>query len=449
QSGSAFKPFVLATALDEGIATSQTFVSKPVVIAQGGDFWSVHNYEGAYQGRINLEQATVFSDNSVYAQLTAHAGPARVAQVANDLGIGRELDPFLSIGLGTDAVSPLDMARAYATFATGGGRVDGKLLGNVPRAVLAVQDGDELQTNDAVRTRVLDQNDAAILTSILQKVVREGTGRRARLSGYAAAGKTGTTENFGDAWFVGYTPQISVAVWVGYPDELRPMLSEFDGKPVAGGTFPALIWKSFVEKALAEMGEPRRPFRQPHYQSTKQVRVVSRNGEWLRDNGRCTNTRTVVYYSDKTPDRVAPCKRNEVEVPDLIGERLVTAETRLAQQPLQPDLLSRVAEPGEKLGVVVDQFPKRGTLSSYDTVRLVVAKATEGVVPNVVGLPLLEAQDLLVKRRLQPVAAGEGEGQAGVVVSQSPSPRVAAAPGMQVELIVGGSSPDAAKSPRG
>src|SRR5207253_4121421 len=96
----------------------------------------------------------------------------------------------------------------------------------------------------------LGRNGAAIIDSLLEHVVTEGTGRRAVLSDRPAAGKTGTTENYGDAWFVGYTPQLAVAVWVGYPKGLRPMLTEFHGDPVAGGTFPALIWKSFTEGAL-------------------------------------------------------------------------------------------------------------------------------------------------------------------------------------------------------
>lgn len=448
QSGSAFKPFVLAAALDEGIATSHKFRSKPVVIQQAGDYWAVNNYEGVYLGEIDIERATIASDNSVYAQLTAHTGPQQVADIAHALGILRDLDPFLSIGLGTQDVSPLEMARAYATFATSGGRVDGMLLGNQPRAVLAVRDGDTLQTNNAVRKRVLDIDDAAIVNSVLQKVVSQGTGKRARIQGRTVAGKTGTTENFGDAWFVGYTPQLAVAVWVGYPNKLRPMLKEFDGDPVAGGTFPALIWKTFVESALDAMGEPPRSFRAPPTKSTQTVRVVNRNGTWLRDNGRCQNTRAVVYYTSDVPSKVAACKRNEVQVPDVIGEKLRTAESRLAQQPLQADVKSRPAEPGEKLGVVVDQDPKRGTLSSYDTVRLVIAKATEGVVPNVIGMTIEEAEELLVSRKLQAVVAGEGEGEAGVVVTQSPRGRVAATPGMQIELTVGGSQPDVAKSPR-
>ena len=114
---------------------------------------------------------------------------------------------------------------------------------------------------------MLEDWQADTVNQLLQGVVSYGTGKAARLSGYAVAGKTGTTENYGDAWFVGYTPDLVTAVWVGYPDELRPMLTEYHGQPVAGGTYPALIWKAFMEKALPYRleGTRRGPFTQPPY----------------------------------------------------------------------------------------------------------------------------------------------------------------------------------------
>ena len=456
QPGSAFKPFVLAASLAEGISLSQTFTSKRVLIDEAGEQWLVENYEGAYLGEIDIEEATIRSDNSVYAQLTAHTGPQRVVDIAHALGIQRNLDPYLSIGLGAQDVSPLEMARAYAAFATGGIRIDGKLLGNVPRAVLAVNDGGKLLTNDIVRTPVLDDTDAQTINAVLQKVVLEGTGVRAGIPGRVAAGKTGTTENHGDAWFVGYTPQLSVAVWVGNPNETRPMQKEFHGEPVTGSTLPAEIWSRFVLAALKKMDEPPRSFSNPPPRSAQTVRVVKRNGTWMRDNGRCLNTRMVLYYTSHIPDEVAACKPNEVQVPNVIGDRLDAAEARLARQPLQAEVKYRPAEPGEKLDFVVDQYPKKGTLSSYEIVRLIVAKPTEGEVPNVavievpsvVGMSRQAAEELLTERELQAVITGEGKGEAGVIVDQSPGGQVAATPGMQIELTVGASQPDVAKSVR-
>ena len=145
------------------------------------------------------------------------------------------------------------MARAFSTFANGGVRVDGSVLGNLPRAVRAVEDGDRLELNAPVGRRILDENVDAMITSILQDVVRPGTGTRAALDDRTVAGKTGTTEQYGDAWFVGFTPQLAVAVWVGYPDRLQPMLREFGGRPVAGGTYPAAIFKTFTKSAFEYM----------------------------------------------------------------------------------------------------------------------------------------------------------------------------------------------------
>ena len=142
------------------------------------------------------------------------------------------------------------MARAYATIANDGRRVDGSEFGNRPRVVETVERfrSSRVDANAPIPKQVMDEGHAELLTQILQDVVRVGTGKRAAIPGRQIAGKTGTTDNYGDAWFVGYTPELVVAVWVGYPDALKPMLTEFDGEPVAGGTLPALIWKAFVEK---------------------------------------------------------------------------------------------------------------------------------------------------------------------------------------------------------
>ena len=129
-----------------------------------------------------------------------------------------------------------------------------------------------------------------LLTQLLEGVVTSGTGTAAALPDWTVAGKTGTTEQYGDAWFVGYTPQLVTAVWVGYPDKLRPMLSEFHGGPVAGGTFPALIWKAFMQSALKEIGAQPRGFSPPPALSVEAQRVTYRNGRVELDNGQCRDT---------------------------------------------------------------------------------------------------------------------------------------------------------------
>jgi penicillin-binding protein 1A len=194
----------------------------------------------------------VSSDNSVYAQLTKIVGPRHIVETARRLGIRSELPAYFSIGLGAVAVNPLDMTRAYATIANDGKRVDGSIMGDVPRVVQEVRfrKTGKARKNEPTAKTVLSPAEAETITGILTKVVQQGTGRRAQLSGRVAAGKTGTTDNYGDAWFVGYTPELAVAVWVGYPNELRPMETEFNGEPVAGGTLPAMIWKAFMTRAL-------------------------------------------------------------------------------------------------------------------------------------------------------------------------------------------------------
>ena len=206
--------------------------SKPQVISLGDKLWAVHNYENSYLGTADLETATVVSDNTVYAQLTAQLGPKNVVKMAHRLGVQSPLEGFVAIGLGVEAVNPLEMARAFSTFADGGARVDGSLLGNLPRAVLAVDDGKRhgpQRARSSARCSSRTRPRSSPRSSSRSSSEGTGTPRRARRP--PVAGKTGTTENYGDAWFVGYTPQLAVAVWVGYPDRLQPMLTEFNGDP--------------------------------------------------------------------------------------------------------------------------------------------------------------------------------------------------------------------------
>ncbi|MGH2972007.1 MAG: transglycosylase domain-containing protein [Gaiellaceae bacterium] len=249
QTGSAFKPFVLATALREGISPLTTYVSKPVSIFLGNKYWVVHNYEGEYLGPIDLVKAIAVSDNSVFSQLTRDVGPANVVKTAHAVGITGPLQSYFAIGLGVEPVSVVEMARAYATFANGGVRVDGTVFGDEPRVVTEIKsDANKVvYANVPKGVTTLSPGVDDTLTQLLEGVVTGGTGTAAQLPGRVVAGKTGTTENYGDAWFCGYTPQLVTCVWVGYPDKLVPMLHEFHGGPVVGGTYPALIWKAFMQ----------------------------------------------------------------------------------------------------------------------------------------------------------------------------------------------------------
>ena len=438
QPGSSFKPFVLATALKEGISPSTTFVSEEVEIPLGDRVWVVNNYENADLGAVTLSTATTVSDNTVYAQLTALVGPNNVVRTAHELGITSPLRSYLSIGLGAQAVNPLEMARAFASFAHGGIRIDGARFGNRPRAVVRVRDesGGLVDENAPIRRRVLGPNKTAILTSLLERVVTSGTGRRAALAdGRPAAGKTGTTENYGDAWFVGYTPHLAAAVWVGYPNRLAPMLTEYHGDAVAGGTYPAEIWKHFMDAAHRQLRLEPESFPSPLVPYGVPRRVVHRDGRLALDNGFCRNTRELLFFSGDGPEKTADCKPNEVEVPRVIGHTLTSARARLAAQPLTPVYVYRPARPRQRVGVVVGQYPTRGTLSSYGRVTLILPKPLHGVVPNLVGLTLEQARAKLERRRLVLRVDGSG-GEGARVARQRPRAGVAAGPGMRITLVV-------------
>jgi len=446
QAGSAFKPFVLTAALSRGISPSSVLTSKPLYLPLGDRFWSVSNSEDSYLGSIDLKTATTYSDNTVFAQLTQIAGPKAVAAAAKALGIQSPLDTYMSIGLGTNPVNPLEMTRAYATLANGGVRVDGKILDNEPRAVLGYRDlqNNSIHANTGVPVQATTSNDAAIITSLLENVVSYGTGHRAALPDRVAAGKTGTTENYGDAWFVGYTPQLAVAVWIGYPNKLVPMNNLYYGQPVMGGTYPALIWKSFMEHAFSylEKTDPSglwepEYFTNASYPYSVSKQVVWRNNKLMLDNGNCRGSFPLVYFSGSGPTSVAPCKPNEVEVPNVVGMKLSKAKERLALQPLNAEVLYQPARPLQRPGVVIRQIPKKGTLSSYDSVIIVLAKPVNGLVPDVVGLTLAEARAKLKSLGLRLRAGAFVQGRSGRVVAQQPRAGGAVKPGMTVTLFLG------------
>ncbi|HKG40027.1 MAG TPA: transglycosylase domain-containing protein [Conexibacter sp.] len=263
QPGSTFKPFTLTAALLSGISPGSVWSSQPkqfVVPHSGGkEYFVVRNYGDAYYGSQTLASATTTSDNSVYADVGVHVGTRKIARVARRLGIRTPISTNLAMTLGglRDGVTPLDMAHAYEVFATGGKRIWNPKLGapdKGPIGIHLVRDGDGKVVLSNVRTlkrkQVIPAGVASEVSQILQTVVAYGTGKAAAIPGFAA-GKTGTTENYGDAWFVGWNEQMTVAIWVGYPDRLVPMLTEYGGQPVAGGTYPAVLWHNFMEQAMA------------------------------------------------------------------------------------------------------------------------------------------------------------------------------------------------------
>jgi penicillin-binding protein 1A len=205
---------------------------------------------------VPISTATLSSDNTVYARLTLDVGPEKVVRTARKMGIKTELLPVPSIALGTNAVSPLEMASAYATLAAGG-------IYSKPMAIRKIIFPDGRVDKEAgwgisKRKRVMSDGVAYEVTKILQDNITSGTGTGANYGDPAAAGKTGTTDDSADAWFAGYTPKASTVVWVGYPNAQVPM-SSVHGITVTGGSFPASIWRLYMLRALRGQAQPSWP----------------------------------------------------------------------------------------------------------------------------------------------------------------------------------------------
>jgi len=289
QPGSAFKPFTLVTALEQGRSPDEVFTSAPqklpykaqVPTKNGGtkvlpELFDVSNYEDTYQGSASLATATTYSDNSIYSQLgtSLDGGIASIAGTARKMGIQTDLatsetkysvggsqfepyNPALILGGLENGVTPLEMAHAFETLAHDGQLVSGTMAASTdgPVAIQRVDDdeGNPVETNqgdpgqDRVETKqVVPPDVAATARSLLHSVVTSGTGTNADTGDPYLFGKTGTTENNGDAWFVGANRDVTIAVWVGHADSVKPMETEYGGAPVDGGTIPALIFNDVL-----------------------------------------------------------------------------------------------------------------------------------------------------------------------------------------------------------
>jgi penicillin-binding protein 1A len=260
-TGSAFKPITLATALSEGASLystfygpSQLFITDPqCATGPSGGAWDVHNFADEAGGTMNLLDATAHSVNTIFAQLIAKAGVRNVMAMAHRLGVTEENNgPYFkqacAITLGSVGFTPLELTDVYATFADGG-------VHHAPQAFEVVRgpNGKVLERLTTKGRRALNSNVAAQLTYALQGVVQHGTGTAASLGARPVAGKTGTAENFQDAWFCGYVPQLATCVWVGYPKGEISLYNVEGVGEVAGGTLPAEIWHDYMSQAVANL----------------------------------------------------------------------------------------------------------------------------------------------------------------------------------------------------
>jgi penicillin-binding protein 1A len=368
QAGSAFKPFALAAALRQGISLSDTYQASGYMDFPGADngaTWQVQNYEGSEFGTVTLLEATISSINVVYAQLILDVGPEAVTDLAHDMGIRTSLLPVPSAVLGANPVNALGMASGYSTFATYG-------TYHPPVAITKIVDsttGEVIYEDKGREEEVLEPGVAYQATTALQRVISSGTGTAALgyLGGRPAAGKTGTAQEYRDAWFAGYTPDLAAAVWVGYPEgsiEMKTSCISALCRPtriqVSGGTWPTQIWGSFMSRALA--GTPISSFTIPPDAGLIAVTVDSRTG-CLAEDSTPEEFQQTTYVTPGT--QPGSCAVPTNLVPSVLGYTGSEAEGRLESEGFS---VSWVTDPEPKKqqasnnsGLVWKQEPAAGT----------------------------------------------------------------------------------------
>jgi membrane peptidoglycan carboxypeptidase len=428
QAGSAFKPMALVAALEHGSQDGLDITlgsfwdsSSPQEIdcgqpcgGRGSDpnIWTVRNAEsGGGSGIRTLEEATYRSTNTVYAQLSVAVGPENIVETSHRMGIESPLNPVLSIPLGTQTVSPYEMAAAYSTIANYGDKVEPYLIERIEDA-----DGKVVYQHEVKREQVLDRPMTAAVVRTLEKVVTQGTATRAAI-GRPAAGKTGTAQDYRDVWFVGFIPQFTTAVWSGYPDaaialEGFTVFNEASGQPqyydrAFGGTLTAPIWQQFMSYITEDL--PVRDF----------LDEPSGTDDWF-----------------EVP---------ETTVPDVSGLSSSEAKASILRAGLFANIVATPSSAPE--GTFLGQSPTPGT--TVDQGSSVSVRYSSGVppaVPNLVGLDLGEAQgvidgynsasgmDLSIVTQPQPT---ENEAMWDVVISTNPPPGAAVSQGAVVTVIYG------------
>ncbi|HEX6208244.1 MAG TPA: PBP1A family penicillin-binding protein [Actinomycetota bacterium] len=387
QAGSSFKPFALVAALENGISPQQIYqggtsiaLTDSVCRNSPTDPWVVQNYEGSAYGSVTLEAATVASVNVVYAQVIRDVGPRQVVDAARRMGIRSPLRPFCSSVLGSNEVNTLEMASAYGTLANLGTHV-------APVAIERIEDADGRVIFEANprETQAVSPAVAWAATDILKGVIERGTGVAAGI-GRPAAGKTGTAQQWRDAWFVGFVPQLTAAVWVGFPQGQISMVPPTTRIRVTGGSFPAQIWRSFMLRAT--QGLPPRDFQQPP-SDLVEVAIDVTQGCVATELTPSENIRIVEFIVGTQPTRKCVVARPEItSVPSVIGMTVSTAYELLEGAGFA--VVQRTEyDPSYAPGTVVAQEPAAGSQSETG-IEITITVSTDNPplvdVPEVVGL---------------------------------------------------------------
>jgi penicillin-binding protein 1A len=328
QLGSSFKPFVFAAALQEGVPTSQVLLDMPYTLEiSRANVWTPSNYDGEYEGAVSLRNALVRSRNVPTVRLASEVGIADVAAAARAAGVVEPMDETPSLALGTVALSPLQLATAYTTFATLGYTA-------TPLFVLRVEDEAGTLLWQAEREPLaqgMEPRVAYVVTDILKDAVDWGTGTGARSAGYEgpAAGKTGTTNDATDAWFVGYTPELVGAVWIGY-DQPAPL-----GSAATGGGFAAPVWGRIMRKVYEDRPMPE-DWRQP--EGIVNRRVDPSTGFVLQDgcHPRGGFERVEIFLEEHVPTSVCPYQNFWTDVWNRIRGAVRSQPPRVYEGPFYP-----------------------------------------------------------------------------------------------------------------
>jgi penicillin-binding protein 1A len=379
QPGSAFKPFVLATAIEKGISPSTTFVSEPKHFNLGSEnaVWDVANYDNVYLGKITLEKATVWSDNAVYSELMMQMGPESVAETAHKAGIKTVFTPRPAIALGglDQGVSPMELASAYGTFANNANRVAGSVDfdgdGPDPISITKVTDssGTVIDENKPVVTPALDPVVAYYVNSVLKTTAMNGNGRWSNL-GRPCAGKSGTTEDHVDAWYSGYTPDLVTTVWIGYPGE-RISMENIRGVRVTGGAWPAQIWNTYMQKAL-EGVEPH-DFTKPPNADMAQVEICTDSNKVA--NPWCPHKEKKTFLPGHVPTEKCDIhKPGDVIMPQVTNILLSQAWPSLVNLGMEIEL-GYAGDMTKPADLIVSQSPKAGTKVRQGSIKVVITVA--------------------------------------------------------------------------